>query len=141
VTRELLETATEGTGTGLTREPVSEKTAAEHDKILARLRALLVRRGLHARVVEWLKLTLHTGGARGLSSSRLERYTPELIVFAPEGRRVATVRMAVQAEAYIVDVAQVGEDNEMRPDKRYVIPSGHPAKVAAVIPGYLPDTP
>ncbi|WP_327585526.1 hypothetical protein OHA25_59460 [Nonomuraea sp. NBC_00507] len=137
-TYELLERMAETTGA---HERISDKTAAEHDKILARLRALLVNRGMHARAVEWLKITLQSGGYHRPSDWTLDRYAPELLVFGPQDRRVATIGISARSKAYIVDIAQVGEDNEVKPDKRYIIPSGHPARAAALIPGFLPAMP
>ncbi|MFI9844742.1 hypothetical protein ACIHFD_47510 [Nonomuraea sp. NPDC051941] len=140
-THKLLDRMTGTTGVDLTRERVSDRTAAEHHKILAKLRGLLVKRGMHARAVEWFKLTLQSGGLHRSSGWNLDRYAPELLVFGPQGRRVATIRIAARSKAYIVDIAQVGENNEIKPDERYVIPPGYPAKAAALIPGFLSETP
>lgn len=40
-----------------------------------------------------------------------------------------------RSAAYIVEVARVGKDHALMPDIRYVVPSGKPAKAAALIPG------
>ncbi|MFD1543314.1 hypothetical protein [Nonomuraea guangzhouensis] len=116
--------------------PISGSVAAEHDQALDRLRVLLTRRGIHSYVVEWLRLTLRSAPFPAAPLSNLDRYPPELIVFAPQGWRVATVRIAAdRSAAYIVEVARVGEDHALMPDIRYIVPSGKPAKAAALIPG------
>lgn len=93
---------------------------------------------MHRRMAQ---LTLVSADFAASSSSSLERYAPELVVFAPQGWRVAIVRIAARSGAYMVDVAQVGQGNTLLPDKRYTEPEGEPAKAAARIPGYLPDIP
>lgn len=63
-THKLLERMTGTTGADLTLVRISDKTAAEHHKLLAKLRGLLVKRGMHARAVERLKLTPRAGAKR-----------------------------------------------------------------------------
>jgi hypothetical protein len=76
------------------REPISDVVAGRHDEALAKLRVLLTRRGMRSQVVEWLKLTLRSSRFPLQPTSALVRYPPELLVFSPQGWRVATVRRA-----------------------------------------------
>ncbi|MBF8185694.1 hypothetical protein ITP53_08070 [Nonomuraea sp. K274] len=133
MTRKLIETPQ----ISQAREPIHHKVAAAHEKALSEIRALLAARGIHSCVVEWLKLTLHSGDFAASASSSLERYEPELLVFVPQGRRVATVRVVSRSGAYVVEVAQVGEGGAVTPDQWHTVPSGDPEQVAVLIPGYL----
>ncbi|MEU8150876.1 hypothetical protein [Nonomuraea sp. NPDC048901] len=136
MTREPLGKTTEPSEPHPRHSPISESAAAEHDQALAELRELLTRRGIHSYVVEWLKLTLRSAPFPADALSSLDRYPPELVVFAPQGWRVATVRIAAdRSAAYVVEVARIGEDHGVMPDIRYIVPSGKPAKAAALIPG------
>jgi hypothetical protein len=131
MTRELLGKTTEPSEPHPRHLPISDSAATEHDQAMAKLRVLLTRRGIHSYVVERLKLTLHSAPFPAASLSNLDRYPPELVVFAPQGWRVATVRIAAgRSAAYIVEVASRG-----RQRLRYIVPSGRPAKAAASIPG------
>ncbi|WP_431914245.1 hypothetical protein [Nonomuraea jabiensis] len=56
-----------------------------------KLRVMLTERGIRSYIVEWLKPTLRSADFAASSSSSLERYVPELLVFAPQGWRIATV--------------------------------------------------
>ncbi|MEU4579990.1 hypothetical protein [Nonomuraea sp. NPDC023979] len=141
MTHELLERMTEVAHVNPACEPVSDDIAAKHDKALGALRDLLTERGVHSHIVEWLKLTLKSSPWPQPPVSLENRYAPELLVFAPQGWRVATVRIAPRSGAYIVEVAQVGNDNAVLPDKVTPVPGHLPAKAAALIPGYLPDMP
>ncbi|MEU4233859.1 hypothetical protein AB0F17_57105 [Nonomuraea sp. NPDC026600] len=141
MTGELLERMAEASHAPRIHEKINHKIAARHDEALAELRALLDKRGMRTCIVEWLKLTLASADCAASSSSTLERYAPELVVFAPQGWRVAIVRISIRSGAYMVDVAQVGQDNALLPDKRYIEPEGQPAKAAARIPGYLLEMP
>ncbi|HUR04728.1 MAG TPA: hypothetical protein VM347_19450 [Nonomuraea sp.] len=136
MTRELLGKTTGPSEPHPRHLPISDSVAAEHDQALAKVRALLTRRGVHRYVLEWLKLTLRSAPFPAAPLRNLDRYSPELVVFAPQGWRVATVRIAAdRSAAYIVEVARVGKDHALMPDIRYVVPSGKPAKAAALIPG------
>jgi hypothetical protein len=137
----LLRRAAEEVQANPAREPISDVVAGQHDKALAKLRELLTRRGMRSQVVEWLKLTLRSSTFPRQPTSSLVRYPPELLVFSPQGWRVATVRIAPRSSAYLVEVAQVGTDNAVLPDRVTVIPADSPDKAAALIPGYQPDMP
>lgn len=132
---ELLERAAEENPV---REPISDVVASQHDKALAALRDLLIRRGMRSQVVEWLKLTLRSSTYPRQPTSALVRYPPELLVFSPQGWRIATVRIAPWSGAYIVEVAQTGPDDVVLPDRVTLVPGDSPGKAAALIPGYLP---
>jgi hypothetical protein len=135
---ELLERAAEENPA---REPISGVVASQHDKALAALRDLLTRRGMPSQVVEWLKLTLRSSTYPRQPTSSLVRYPPELLVFSPQGWRVATVRIAPRSGAYIVEVAQAGQEDVVLPDRVTLVPEDSPDKAAALIPGYLADMP
>ncbi|MGN9785900.1 hypothetical protein ACTMTF_31050 [Nonomuraea sp. ZG12] len=120
------------------REPISDVVAGRHDEALAKLRELLARRGMRSQVVEWLKLTLRSSRFPLQPTSSLVRYPPELLVFSPQGWRVATVRIAPRSSAYIVEVAQAGEKDVVLPDRVTLVPGDSPDKAAALIPRYRP---
>jgi hypothetical protein len=120
------------------REPISDVVAGRHDEALAKLRVLLTRRGMRSQVVEWLKLTLRSSRFPLQPTSALVRYPPELLVFSPQGWRVATVRIAPRSSAYIVEVAQAGKKDVVLPDRVTLVPGDSPDKAAALIPGYKP---
>ncbi|WP_327107096.1 hypothetical protein [Nonomuraea glycinis] len=120
------------------RESIGDVVAEQHDKALAALRELLTGCGMRSRVVEWLKLSLRSSTWPLPPTSSLVRYPPELLVFSPQGWRVATVRIAPRSGAYIVEVAQSGQEGAIFPDSIMLIPGGSPAKAAALIPGYQP---
>jgi len=141
MTRELLERMTETSEPHPAHEPISNSAAAKHDRALLKLRVQLRGRGIPSYLVEWLKLTLHSAPFPADPSSNLHRYPPELVVFAPQGWRVAAVRIADRSAAYIVEVAQFGKDGALLPDKRYIVPSGQADNAAALISGFLPDMP
>ncbi|MEU6797093.1 hypothetical protein ABZ907_35835 [Nonomuraea wenchangensis] len=121
------------------RRPITQRAAAAHCVALGKLAALLAERGMRTRQVEWLKLSLHSGGIDQDSEWGLDRYQPELLVFGWQGRRLATVHIASQPFAYVLEVAQTGKSNEILPDRRYVIGDENPAPTAAMIPGYFAD--
>jgi hypothetical protein len=118
------------------REPISDVVAGRHDEALAKLRELLTRRGMRSQVVEWLKLTLRSSTFPRQPTSALVRYPPELLVFSPQGRRIATVRIAPRSGAYIVEVAQAGPEDVVLPDRVTLVPKDSPDKAAALILGY-----
>jgi hypothetical protein len=88
-------------------------------------------------MVEKLKLTLQSGGLYRPVDWDLDRFAPELEVYAPQGWRIATVRIATRSAAYVVDLAQVGEHNEPMPDRRHLVPSGLPRTAAKLIGGLI----
>jgi hypothetical protein len=133
-----LDKITESVQASPAREPISDIVAAEQDAALARLRKLLTRRGIPSRTVEWLRLTLRSSTFPRQPTSALVRYPPELLVFSPQGWRVATVRIAPRSSAYIVEVAQAGKKDVVLPDRVTLVPEDSPDKAAALIPGYKP---
>lgn len=133
---QLLGKSTEEAQANLTREPVSDVVAGWHDEALAKLRELLTKRGMRSQVVEWLKLTLRSSTFPRQPTSSLVRYPPELLVFSPQGWRVATVRIAPRSSAYIVEVVQAGQEDVVLPDRVTLVPKDSPDKAAALIPGY-----
>jgi hypothetical protein len=122
-------------------EPISETIAAKHDKALAELSAILVQRGLRVFVVEWLKVTMSSSSYPPNPLSAVARYAPELVVFGAHGCRAATVHMGARSCAYVMDVAQTGDENACPPDRRYIVPFGQADKAAEQIPGYLQELP
>jgi hypothetical protein len=139
MTYELQEKMTEESHVYPTREPISDAIAAKHDKTLAKLRNLLTHRGIRTHIVEYLKLTLKSSTWPAPPESTQHRYSPELLIFAPQGWRVATVRVAPRSGAYLVEVAQVDGRGGLAPDRRYMIPSHEPARVLPLLPGYVTD--
>lgn len=88
-------------------------------------------------MVEWLKITLKSSNWPKPPENAQHRYPPELLVFAPQGRRVATIRIAPRSGAYLVDVAQMDGRGGLAPDKRYIVRSQEPAKVLPLLPGHI----
>jgi len=123
------------------REPISGVVAGRHDEALAGLRALLTGCGMRSQVVEWLKLTLRSSTFPRQPTSSLVRYPPELLVFSPQGRRVATVRIAPRSGAYIVEVAQVGQGDVVLSDRVTSVPGNSPDQAVALISGDLAEIP
>ncbi|MEV0354372.1 hypothetical protein AB0H88_52265 [Nonomuraea sp. NPDC050680] len=115
-------------------DPVLRQIAEQHAAALERVQELLTARGIHARCVERFDITARMGGEEPLVQTR--RHPPQLLVFADGGRRMATISVAPSSGAYVVELAQWGEDNEPRPDKATAIPENQPERVAALIPGY-----
>lgn len=114
--------------------PVPRQLAELHDAALDHVQKLLTAHGIHARCVERLDITARRGEEEPLIESR--RYAPQLLVFADGGWRVATISVAAGSGAYLVELAQWGQNNEPRPDKVKLIPVGYPQWVASLIPGY-----
>ena len=137
--RDLREKMTEGSHADPSREPISDVIAAKHNKTLAKLRNLLIQRGMRTYIVQYLKLTLKSSTWPAPAESTQHRYPPELLIFAPQGWRVATVRIAPRSGAYLVDVAQVDGRGGLAPDRRYIIPSHESARVPPLLPGYVTD--
>ncbi|MEV4554646.1 hypothetical protein ACI2LC_01510 [Nonomuraea wenchangensis] len=121
------------------RRPITQLAAAAHCAALGKLAALLAERGMRTRQVEWLKLSLRSGGFDRDSRWGLDRYPPELLVFGSQGRRLATVHIASRSFAYVLEVAQTSKGNKILPDRSYVIGDENPDATAAMIPGYFAD--
>ncbi|MEU1393163.1 MULTISPECIES: hypothetical protein [unclassified Nonomuraea] len=117
--------------------PINDRTAGRHIVALHELRRLLRTRGIRTLAIDdRYRLTLKAAG-RG-SASRLERHPPELVVYAEQGRRAATVRMAPRSGEYVVEVRVGGLPLPDRPLPRL---AALPQEAAELILEHIAGTP
>jgi hypothetical protein len=116
-------------------QPISDEVAEQQEAALDRVQELLAAHGIHTCSVERLEIRGHS---RGQEEPLVEshRYPPQLLVFSDGGWRLATVTVSPRAMAYMVELAQWGEGNEIQPDRVHVVPGDRPERVAVLIPSY-----
>jgi hypothetical protein len=60
-------------------------------------------------------------------------HPPQLVVYANEGRRIATVSVGIRSGSYMVELARTGPDNELRADRVEVVAASMPERVAWLV--------
>lgn len=102
---------------------ISGPVAEQYRAALAGVQDLLAAKGFRTRWVKRISLRLY--GSSGIRDLGVR--SPELMVFAPQGRKVAEVTMGARSGAYLVSVPASGVFLRQ-------IPADRPELVATLIP-------
>jgi hypothetical protein len=105
------------------------------DAALGAVRELLTALGIHSHLIEWLNITMRSSGGH-YGYSKVSRYAPELLSFAPTGRRIAAVRVGEKTPSFVVELARFSPDALVLPDTRVLLPGHRPEQVVSLIHHY-----
>ncbi|TMR98884.1 hypothetical protein [Nonomuraea basaltis] len=123
-------THTTGSGGILLRQPITGEEAATHhaalDQVLGHLKAAGINAQLIQRRADRCAITI------AVTREPLW-HPPELIIYANAGWRIATVTIGACSGSYMVELARVGTDDELRRDRIEVVPPTMPSRVARLV--------
>ncbi|WP_157248471.1 hypothetical protein [Nonomuraea typhae] len=108
-------------------EVLSDRLAERYEADLAKVRDLLTALGLDTRWVSRVSLCLHSHGRRGGGEGEVRPMTPELLVYGPDGTKVAEVTVRARSGAFLVSLPT-------DPTVVRIVPLGEPEQVAKLMP-------